>query len=79
MVADSHRWRNYFSCLFNVHRVNDLGQAEIHTAEPLVRDPSACEFELAIDNLKSHKSQGIDQIPAKLIKVGGRTIFLEIH
>ena len=29
--------------------------------------------------LKSHKSPGIDEIPAELIKAGGRTICLEIH
>jgi len=29
---------------------------------------------LAIEKLKSHKSPGIDQIPAELIKAGGRTI-----
>ena len=34
---------------------------------------------MAIDKLKSHKSPGIDQIPAELIKAGGRTICLEIH
>jgi len=28
---------------------------------------------------KSHKSPGTDQIPAELIKAGGRTIRLEIH
>jgi len=60
LVADSHsivpRWRNYFSQLFNVHGVMDVGQAEIHTAEPLVTEPSASEVELAIDKLKSHKS-----------------------
>ena len=60
LVADSHiivaRWRNYFSQLFNVHGV---GQAEIHTAEPLVLEPSAAEVELAIDKLKSHKSPGL--------------------
>jgi len=65
LVADSHntvaRWRNYFSQLFNVHGVKEVGQAEIHTAEPLVPDPRASEFELAIDKLKSHKSTGIDQ------------------
>ena len=75
MVADSHiivnRWRNYFSQLFNVHGVKDVGQTEIHTAEPLGPDPSASEVQLAIDKLKSHKSPGIDQIPAELIKVGG--------
>jgi len=51
LVADSHsimsRWRNYFSQLLNVHGVKDVGQEEIHTAEPLVPDPSAFEVELA--------------------------------
>ena len=80
---DSHsivaRWRNYFSQLFNVHGVKDVGQAEIHAAEPLRPDPSASEVELAINKLKSHKSPSNDQIPAELIKAGGRTICLEIH
>ena len=53
LVADSHgfvaRWRKYFSQLFNVHGVMDVGQAEIHTAEPLVPEPSASEVELAIN------------------------------
>jgi len=31
------------------------------------------------EKLKSYKSPGIDQIPAELIKVGGRTIRPEIH
>jgi len=83
LIADSHgivvRWRNYFSQLFNVHGVKDVGHAEIHTAEPQVPEPSASEVELAIDKLKSHKSPGIDQIPAELIKSGGRTMYLEIH
>jgi len=56
-----------------VHGVKDVGQAE-----PQVPEPSASEFELAIDKLKSHKSPGIDQIPAELIKAGCRTICLEI-
>jgi len=83
LVADSHsimaRWRKYFSQLFNVHGFEEVGQAEIHTAEPLVPEPSASEFVLAIYKLKSHKSPGIDQIPAELIKAGGRTSCLEIH
>jgi len=73
------RWRNYFSQLFNVHGVKDVGQAEIHTAEPLVPEPSASEFELAIDKLKSHKSPGIVQIPAELIKAEGGKICCEIN
>jgi len=83
VVADSHsivaRWRNYFSQLFIVHGVKDGGQAEIHTAEPLVPEPSASEVELAINKLKSHKSPGIAHIPAELIKAGGKTICLEFH
>jgi hypothetical protein len=75
LVADCHsildRWRNYFSQLLNVqHGVNNGRQAQIHTAEPLVPEPSAFEVELAIEKLKSHKSPGIDQIPAELIKAG---------
>ena len=62
LVAHSHsivaRWRNYFSQLFDVHGVKDVGQAEIHTAEPQVPDPSASEVELAIKKLKSHKPPG---------------------
>ena len=78
MVPDSHsilaRWKNYFSQIVNIHGVNDVRQTQIRTAEPLVPEPSAFEFELAIEKLKSHKSPGIDQISAKFIKAGGRTI-----
>ena len=35
-------------------------------------EPSA--FALAIEKLKSHKSPGIDKIPAELVKARGRTI-----
>jgi hypothetical protein len=35
--------------------------------------------ELAIEKLKSHKSPGLDQIPAELIKAGGWTICCAIH
>ena len=83
MVAESHgivaRWRKYLSQLFNLHGVKNVGQAEIHTAEPLVNEPSASEFELAIDKLNSHKSPGIDQIPAEQTEAGGRTNYMEIH
>ncbi|PNF35141.1 hypothetical protein B7P43_G09272 [Cryptotermes secundus] len=40
LFADSHNilngWKNYFSQLLNVHRVSDVRQIEIHTAELLV-------------------------------------------
>jgi len=34
---------------------------------------------LAIEKLKSHKSPGIDQTPAELIKAWGKTIRCEVH
>ena len=52
---------------------------EIHTAEPLVPEPSAFEFELAIEKLKSHKSPGVDQIATDFIQTGGNTICGVIH
>jgi hypothetical protein len=73
------RWRNYFSQLLNVHGDKDVKQTEIHTAEPLVPEPSAFEVEMAIEKLKRYKSPGIDQIPAELIKAGGSKICSEIH
>ena len=76
LLADYHsilaRWRNHFSQLLNVHGVNDVRQTEIHTAEPLVLEPSAFEVEVAIEKLKSHTSTGINQIPTELIKAGDR-------
>ena len=63
----------------NVHRVSDVRQAEIHTVEQLVPEPSALEVELAIEKEKSHKSPGIVQIPAELIKAGGSTMRSAIH
>ena len=42
-------------------------------------ESSVLEVELAIERLKGHKSPGIDQIPAELIKAGGSTIRCAIH
>ena len=70
---------NYFSQLLNVHGVYDIKHTDIHTTEPVMPEPSAFEVELATEKLKSHKSPGTDQIPAELIKAGGRAIHHEIH
>ena len=83
MVTDSHSilasWRKYFSQQFIVQGISNVRQTEIHTTEPLVPELSVFEVEMAIGKLKGCKSPGSDQIPAKLIKVGGRTIHSEIH
>jgi len=62
-----------------MHGVNDVRKTELHTAEPLVLEPSAFEVKVPTAKLKRHKSPGTDQIPAELIKAGGRTICSEIH
>jgi len=54
-------------------------QEYVHTSEQLVTQPSASEVEMSIEKLKGHRSPGIDQIPAELIKGGSRKICSEIH
>jgi hypothetical protein len=55
LLADSHkifnRWKNYFCQLLNIHGAGGIRQNEIHTAEPLVPEPSASEVEVAIGKL----------------------------
>jgi hypothetical protein len=83
LLADSHnilnRWKNYFCQLLNVHRVSDVRQREIHTAEPLVPDPSPLEVEITIAKLKKYKLPGTYEILAELIQAGGETLQSEIH
>jgi hypothetical protein len=59
LLADSrnilNRWKNFFSLLLNVHRVSNVRQIEIHTAEPLVPDPIPFCVEIAIAKLERHK------------------------
>ena len=53
MVTDCNsiltRRRNLFFHLFYVHGFSDVRQIEIHTADPLVPEPSAYEFEVVIE------------------------------
>jgi hypothetical protein len=74
-----NRWKNSFNQVLNIHGIHDVRQMDIHTAEPLVPEPSLVEVEIAIGKLKSYKSPGTDQIPAKLIRAGGETLYSEIH
>jgi hypothetical protein len=72
-------WGETITSRYSIYMDLVVRQREIHTAEPLVPELSAFKFEMAIENLRSHKSPGIEQIPAELIKAGGRTIHSEIH
>jgi len=75
LVRGSHiilaSWRNQFSQLFIIHGIIEVRQTEIHTAEPLVHEPSVFEFEMTIEKLKGQKSP-------ESIKAGGRKIRYEI-
>jgi hypothetical protein len=71
--------KNYFSQLLTIHGVSDVRQLEIHTAGPLVPDPSSSEVEIAIDNLKRYKTPSSDQILAELIQAGGEILRSKIH
>jgi hypothetical protein len=83
LIADPqsvlNRWKNFCNQVLNVHGVHDVRQMDIHTAEPLVPEPSLVEVETAIGKLKSYKSPGTGQVPAELIKAGGETLYSEIH
>jgi hypothetical protein len=68
-----NRWKNFFNHVLNVHGVHDVRQVDIHTAEPLVPEPSLFKVEIAFGKLKSYKSPASDQIPAELIKAGVNT------
>lgn len=46
------RWRDHFSQLQSAHGRTGVRQTAIHTAEPLARDHSAFEVEMAIERLK---------------------------
>jgi hypothetical protein len=76
-----NRWKNYYSQLLNVHRVSDVRHIEIrvHTAQPLISEPSPFDVEIAIAKLKKYKSPGSHQIPAELIQAGGETLQSAIH
>jgi hypothetical protein len=70
-----NRWKNFFNQVLSVHGVHDVRQLDIHTAEPLVPEPSLVEVEIAVGKSKSYKSPGTDQIPAELIKAGGEILY----
>jgi hypothetical protein len=63
----------------NAHRVSDVRQIKIHTAEPSLPEPSTFEIEIPIVELKRCKTPGSDQIPVELIEAGSETLQSEIH
>jgi hypothetical protein len=54
-------------------------QAEVHTAEPFVPEPSISEVQVDIGNLKWYKSPGVDHIPEELIQAEKETLHSEFY
>jgi hypothetical protein len=83
LLAEPHsvlnRCKHFFNQVLNVHGIHKVRQMDIHTAEPLVPEPSVVEVKIAIGKLKWYKSPGTDQIPAEMIKAGGETLYSEIR
>jgi hypothetical protein len=83
LFADSDNiliWlKNYFFQLLNIHRFSDVRKIDIHTAKPLVPDPSHFHLEIAIAKLEKYKSPGSDQIPTELIQAGGEILRSQVH
>jgi hypothetical protein len=59
--------------------INDVRLTQMHTAKPLLPEPSSFEAETATKKVKTYKSPGTDQIPAELIQAGHNTLRSGIH
>jgi len=64
-------WKSYFDKLLNVHERRNLKNVDT--------EPSEIEVEISIKKLKIFESPGIDNIPAELIKAGGRALVKKLH
>jgi hypothetical protein len=51
----------------------------MHTAKPLVTEPSPFEVDIVIEKFERHKLSGIDQILSEMIQVRGNTLHTEIY
>jgi hypothetical protein len=51
----------------------------VHTAGPLVPEPSSLKFQNTIEKLKRYKLTGVSQISAELLQAGGNTSRSEVH
>jgi hypothetical protein len=63
----------------NDHGINNVRKTKKHASELLVPAPHPSEVEIAIEKLKRHKLQHMDQILTELIQVGDETSCSEVH
>jgi hypothetical protein len=83
LLADPQRVlstsKKFSNQVLNAHGIYDVRQMDIHTAEPLVPEPSLVEVEITVGKLESYKSPGTDHIPANLIKSVGEILCSEMN
>jgi hypothetical protein len=60
--------------LFDAYGAYDSRNTEIQVAEPLVAEASAWQVQATILQLNKYKSPRTSELPAKLIKTGGKVI-----
>jgi len=77
--SDLTGWKEHFCRLLQVDRSIIVKQAGIHTAEPVVTEPSTFDTGMAIEKTKICKSLGFDQIPSQVIQAGGRSTASDLH
>jgi len=47
--------KNHVCQPLNIHRVNDILQAEVHTAKTLIPESTVLDFKIFINNFSRHK------------------------
>jgi hypothetical protein len=63
----------------NAYSVSYIRQVELHTAEPLVTDPSTFEVKIPTEKPKSYKWPGSDRNEVELIQGGSEILRFEMH
>ncbi|CAF2169496.1 unnamed protein product [Rotaria magnacalcarata] len=81
------RWREYFCELFNIHSTVDpdvINEIQITTPsrsdlERQNAQPSIEEVERALNQMKSRKAPGSDEVTADILKAGGEPVIKWLH
>ncbi|CAF4470386.1 unnamed protein product, partial [Rotaria magnacalcarata] len=81
------RWREYFCELLNVHSTVDpyvINEVQITTPSRLDlkrqnKQPSFEEVKIVLNQMKSRKAPGSDEVTADILKAGGESVIKWLH